>query len=301
MLEIEHPKLFISYSHDTDEHKQWVLKLSTDLRQHMGVDVILDQWDLRIGSDLSLFMEQGLNSASLVLCVCSDEYVRKANAGIGGSGYERMILTSTLIQNTNVDYIIPVMRCNANKKLPAFLGTKLYVDFSDDRSYLEKLGELTARIYNEDIAHKPALGENPYSGSIQNEVIVRTQVEKSQYHAPAQEGTVSFNFKNNSGQFIIGSGEYEFCTKWSECGSNSIYAYRDNVKMIGYTQEVHQIPEATDFNKFDFTSRSREVHIGEVAVWMNQNGKFAATLITEVSVKNRGAEQDNLSFSYKIY
>ena len=79
------PKVFISYSHDNDEHKNWVLKLATDLRQHMGVDVTLDQWDLRIGSDLSLYMEQGLNDASLVLCVCSEQYVQKANAGIRGT------------------------------------------------------------------------------------------------------------------------------------------------------------------------------------------------------------------------
>ena len=74
----EHPKTFISYSHDNDEHKAWVKKLAIDLRQHMGVDVIFDQWDLRIGSDLSLFMEQGLNEATLIICICSDEYVRKS-------------------------------------------------------------------------------------------------------------------------------------------------------------------------------------------------------------------------------
>lgn len=31
-MTVEHPKLFISYSHDNDEHKKWVLKLATDLR-----------------------------------------------------------------------------------------------------------------------------------------------------------------------------------------------------------------------------------------------------------------------------
>ncbi len=47
---IEHPKVFISYSWDTengdDEHKKWVRDLATKLRSH-GVDVILDQFDLR--------------------------------------------------------------------------------------------------------------------------------------------------------------------------------------------------------------------------------------------------------------
>lgn len=297
----EHPKTFISYSHDNDEHKAWVEKLAIDLRQHMGVDVIFDQWDLRIGSDLSLFMEQGLNEATLIICICSDEYVRKSNEGIGGSGYEKMILTSALIRNTNIDYIIPVMRCNTDKKLPTFLGTKLYVDFSKDDGYLEKLGELVARIYNEDVSQKPPLGNNPYSKKAYNEITLKTDLEKTKYHNPEMSGKVSFDFKNNSGTFIIGAGEYEFVTRWSECGSHSIYGYRDSVKMIGYLSGVDKIPENKNFIDFDFTSRTREISIGEVLIWMNQNGKFAATLIKNIAVKTRGYKENNLSFEYKIY
>lgn len=126
---VEHPKVFISYSHDSDTHKNWVLKLATDLRQHFGVDVILDQWDLRVGGDLSLFMEQGLSESSLVICICSDEYVRKANAGIGGSGYEKMILTQSLLKNTNIDYILPVVRCNKNNIMPHFWELSFIVIF----------------------------------------------------------------------------------------------------------------------------------------------------------------------------
>jgi len=229
----EHPKLFISYSHDSQEHKEWVKKLSTDLRQHMGVDVILDQWDLRIGGDLPLFMEQGLSETSLILCICSAPYVEKANSGKGGTGYEKMIMTQSLIKNTNIDYIIPIIRNNSEKILPIFLGAKLYVDFTKNENYLDKLGELTARIYNEDIAKKPPLGENPFSEAKANKINALTSVAKSQYHNPKPIGNATFNFSNNSGAFIIGSGEYEFVTNWSECGNNSIYAYKDNVYVSG--------------------------------------------------------------------
>ena len=297
---VEHPKLFISYSHDNDKHKTWTLKLATDLRQHFGVDVMLDQWDLRIGGDLSLFMEQGLSESSLVLCICSDEYVRKANAGIGGSGYEKMILTKSLLKNTNIDYIIPVMRCNADKDLPVFLGTKLYIDFSEDSEYLSKLGELLARIYNEDIASKPPLGENPYSKKEANYITIKTDVEKSSYHNPQLEGTVSFDFKNNSGRFTIGSGDYEFVTQWSECGGNTIYAYRDSVKLIGYCAEQTSIPDSKDFSCFDFTSRTRTISVGEVVIFMNHYNRFAAVLVTDVAVMPR-EKKGRLSFAYKIY
>ena len=39
------PVVFVSYSHDSEAHKAWVLKLATDLRSN-GVDAILDVWDL---------------------------------------------------------------------------------------------------------------------------------------------------------------------------------------------------------------------------------------------------------------
>lgn len=45
------PKIFISYSHDSLDHKKWVLNLATRL-MHAGIDTILDQWDLRLGGDL---------------------------------------------------------------------------------------------------------------------------------------------------------------------------------------------------------------------------------------------------------
>lgn len=297
----DHPKVFISYSHDNDEHKAWVKKLALDLRKYMGVDVKLDQWELRYGSDLGLFMEQGLNEAALVICICSDVYVEKANEGKGGSGYEKMILTADLLQDTDSNYIIPLIRGNKDKKLPRFLGTKYYIDFSYDDMYLEKLGELTARIYNEDIVQKPPLGENPFSQKIKNEITIRTAIEKSAYHNPDMIGNVSFNFKNNSGQFVIGSGDYEFCTRWSECGAKSIYGYKDGGSLIGFNDEIFELPQNKDFTKFDFTSRTREVKIGEVLIWMNNKGKFAATQITDIAVKSRGATSDKLSFAYKIY
>ena len=41
-------KAFVSYSHDSDDHKAWVSNFSKKLRSS-GIDVILDQWDLEFG------------------------------------------------------------------------------------------------------------------------------------------------------------------------------------------------------------------------------------------------------------
>jgi hypothetical protein len=42
------PRVFMFYSHDDQAHKDWVLGLATRLVAN-GVDVLLDQWDMRLG------------------------------------------------------------------------------------------------------------------------------------------------------------------------------------------------------------------------------------------------------------
>ena len=212
-----------------------------------------------------------------------------------------MIITQSLIKDSNIDYIIPVIRNNDEKNLPVFLGTKLYLDFTENKNYLDKLSELTARIYNEDIAKKPPLGENPFSEAKAKKINVLTSVAKSQYHNPKPTGKATFDFSNNSGAFVIGSGEYEFVTNWSECGNNSIYAYKDNVTHVGYLSGVSDIPDLNDIEQFDFTSRTRRIFVDEVVIWQNEYGHFAATKVIGVKVKSRGATNDELSFEYKIY
>ena len=178
---MENPTVFISYSHDNDEHRAWVLKLATDLRYH-GVNAILDQWDLRIGTDLRFFMENGLSASTLVLCVCSENYVRKVDTGTGGSGYEGMIMTQGLLQNAKAEYVIPIVRNNPSaKKVPVAFAGKLYTDFSDDSKYDSKYQELLERIYGEDTKKKPPLGNNPFSSTTAHTIDIRTNIEKDLY------------------------------------------------------------------------------------------------------------------------
>lgn len=77
------PKVFISYSHDTQNHKKWVLDLATRLR-NSGIDAVLDQWELGPGDDLPHFMESNLAAADRVIMICTERYVEKANSGSGG-------------------------------------------------------------------------------------------------------------------------------------------------------------------------------------------------------------------------
>lgn len=293
-------KAFISYAWVNEAHKSWVLKLATDLRKH-GVDAILDQWDARLGNDLAFFMERGLTSSHFVLCVCSDKYCEKANGGIGGAGYEKRIIASDMISAADKQYVIPIIKDNSQEvKVPIFLSGLKYVDF-DSRDYFDCYQELLERIYDEDLKKKPALGVNPFSfTTISDQITTKLNIEETQFHNLALEGTVSFDYKKNNGVFIIGEGEYTFRTQWSECADYSVYCYKDNVRRVGYNPNYKEFPSLDEINSFDFSSRVKAVNVGKIVILENQYCKFAAIKVTKVV---RRTEDINhlLEFEYMIY
>jgi hypothetical protein len=160
------PVVFISYSHDSPQHKEWVLHLAADLRAH-GIDVTLDQWDLVAGQDMAAFMATGIRGADRVVLICSATYVAKAEGGTGGVGYERLIVTGEVIGAIDTIKFIPVIRSNpGTRKVPDFLGPRKYIDFTDDSHYAAKLEELAREIHGAPATVKPKLGENPFKGEV---------------------------------------------------------------------------------------------------------------------------------------
>ena len=159
----EHPKAFISYSHDSPKHKQWVSELGAKLR-HNGVDAILDQWDLGLGDDLTLFMERGIRDSDRVLVICTDNYVSKANAGEGGVGYERLIVTAQLVQDLGTDKFIPIIRqASGEEKTPTFLGTRVYADFRNESQFDVEFDKLLHELYGMSVEERPPLGESLFA------------------------------------------------------------------------------------------------------------------------------------------
>ena len=158
----ENPKVFISYSHDSPEHKQWVSELAAQLR-HNGIDATLDQWDLGLGDDITRFMERGIVNADRVLVICTDEYMSKANETKGGVGYERMIVTTQLMEDLGTDKFIPIIRqASGKEKMPKFLGVRSYADFRDDRQFDTECEKLIRDLHEMPIIEKPPLGKSPF-------------------------------------------------------------------------------------------------------------------------------------------
>ncbi|MEI9863780.1 MAG: toll/interleukin-1 receptor domain-containing protein, partial [Limisphaerales bacterium] len=159
----KNPKVFISYSHDNAPHKAWVAELATKLREN-GIDVRFDRWDLRRGEDVAKFMEQSVTWADRVLMICTDAYVRKADEGKGGVGYEAMIVTGELIKDLGTAKFIPIIRQDSGKTdVPKFMGTRFYVNLSEGQNINESFEELLRELHNEPALKKPPLGKNPFA------------------------------------------------------------------------------------------------------------------------------------------
>ncbi len=72
------PRVFITYSHDDERHKNLVREFATFLRDEAGVDVHLDQWADDGRRDWSLWAIEQLAEADFVLVVASPDYKRRA-------------------------------------------------------------------------------------------------------------------------------------------------------------------------------------------------------------------------------
>ena len=156
------PRVFVSYSHDSSEHKAWVQRLATDLRSG-GIEVVIDRWGIRPGEDAPNFMERSIREAAKVVVICTPAYVVKANSRTGGAGYESVLVTAELVQSAGTAKFIPVLRDNPERARPSFLDTRLYVDLTDDDAYEERLTELLRTLHGLPAIPLPPIGPNPFA------------------------------------------------------------------------------------------------------------------------------------------
>ncbi len=157
------PLVFLSYSHDSKEHKQWVASFANDLVTN-GIQVLFDQWDLNFGDDVPKFMERGVAAADRVLMVCTEEYVRKADDGKGGVGYEAMIVTGELVRDLGSNKFIPVVRQSGGETiLPRCVSTRLYINLGEGGQSDEEFEKLLRELHEARLVSKPALGKNPFA------------------------------------------------------------------------------------------------------------------------------------------
>jgi hypothetical protein len=116
------PTVFISYSHDSDTHRERVLGLSERLRAD-GITTILDRY-VEQGSPPEgwpRWMMNGLNAATHVVCICTETYRRRfLGQEVPGKGkgvdWEGALVTQALYDaRSRTNKFIPVLFQHADE------------------------------------------------------------------------------------------------------------------------------------------------------------------------------------------
>lgn len=155
------PIVFISYSWDSDEHKQWVSDLSKDLREKFRVYTLLDQYN-RGGDDLITFMQKGLKRADRVLIIGTPKYKEKIEKQLGGAKFEDQVITIELYHNMGSSKFVPILRDGSfGDSFNELIETRTGYDMRNDTNYEKVLQELASDLWGCPMNAAPTLGPKP--------------------------------------------------------------------------------------------------------------------------------------------
>ncbi len=155
------PKVFISYSHDSQEHMDRVLALSDRLRAD-GIDCIIDQYETSPPEGWALWCEKHIEEADFVLIVFTEIYERRFK-GIDltekgkGAKWEGVIITQELYESQarNSKFIPIIFTHEDESHIPMILRGATYYIPNTEKGYEYLYRHLT----HQPLIEKPVLGK----------------------------------------------------------------------------------------------------------------------------------------------
>ena len=150
-------KIFISYSWDSENHKQWVKKLADDLDSYHEFHVKFDVYDLDNFADKNHFMEEGVFDSDFILVIATESYATKANERLGGVGIETSLASARhweeFVESRKSKVL--VVKKDKQQCIPNYLKSKIYLDFSEDKDYYVSLKCLIEKITGDSQSLRP--------------------------------------------------------------------------------------------------------------------------------------------------
>lgn len=141
-------------------------------------------------------------------------------------------------------------------------------------------------------------------GYVTKQSINKKTVYQPSVLLPKTNGSFSFDYSNQNGIYIIGNNEWKFSTKWSKGSNDIIHAYSDceDIDCIARIKQsdISNI-SMSDLANCDYSSRCRDIAIGDIAVWKNKNGHYLLTRITAIQDDTRGYDNDLVQGTYRIF
>lgn len=291
----EPPVAFVSYSWASDQHVAWVVNLARRLRAN-GVDVHLDRWDVRLGHDLYLFMEQYAEPSARVLVVLSDDYGPKADRRAeqsSGVGTETTIVSPTVYRSLGGNRVIPVVPDSGSVAddpvVPTYLVGRIWIDFRGDHEAAYE--RLLRDLHGAPVEAVPPLGANPFDGTTEAQARAAIRNDPARWHDGRTSGLVEVNLNENSGRFTLGSDDARFEMDLDyphggdvrPGGPKRVRHYNDYIGNIGLVAAAVEHPESfADLAALPMSNRVEQTMPGDVLVMMNRKGYWALLLLDDV-------------------
>jgi hypothetical protein len=150
-MTVTNPRVFISYSHDSDAHMNLVFDLSERLREE-GVDCEIDQYETSPTGGWARWTRNQLKEADFVLVVCTKNYEQRYEAterkGVGaGAKWEGAIITQQLYEAEGGPHkFIPVVFSTEDTRyIPIELRGGTFYILDDDKGYQDLYRHVTGQ------------------------------------------------------------------------------------------------------------------------------------------------------------
>lgn len=193
------PKVFISYSRDSNEHCQKVWTLSNRLTEE-GIDVNIDEYEASPPEGWLKWMEEQIRTAAFVIVVCTKKYFQKITGkephGKGlGVKWEGNLIYHYIYQDDsrNRGFIPVIFKSDQIKYIPPPLRVYTYYILDSEQGY----ESLYRRLTNQPRIKKPELGmlrqlpSVDYSSiSFTSQIASNTDVSEAEY-CPEERESIS--------------------------------------------------------------------------------------------------------------
>ncbi|WP_439380075.1 SEFIR domain-containing protein [Amycolatopsis lexingtonensis] len=166
MTDREAPRVFVTYSHDSPQHKELVHRFASFLRAGIGLDVHLDSWYDNKRRDWSLWATENLEKADFILVIASPDYKRRADGTAmphegRGSQFEAAILRDYLTRDLRreTERVLPVVLPGRSiDEIPVFLNAYSTTRYQVDEFTREGVADLVAAITGQGPTPMPRRG-----------------------------------------------------------------------------------------------------------------------------------------------
>jgi hypothetical protein len=137
------PRVFISYSHDSESHRERVLSLAQRLRDD-GIDAVLDQYiDGTPPKGWPRWMLDEIEAADFVLLICTETYYRRfrgheiVSKGLGVDWEGALITQAIYEQQGSMRKFVPVLFASTHSAfIPEPLRPRTYYTITSETAPL---------------------------------------------------------------------------------------------------------------------------------------------------------------------